>query len=126
MEQSVNDLRREEGTSLIWFYSVVALIVAVVLVLSLATQQYLFARFLKDYSEQLVLATLTLQADLESSKATAEALVGLDSKSPKSFEIVSLTSPDTKTLVLHSCATWQSEIALIPLSRRMCVISMAR
>ena len=122
----MNSLAREDGTSLIWFSSVVALIVAVVLVLSLATQQYLFARFLKDYSEQLVVATLTLQAELGNSKATAEALVGLDSKSPKSFEIVSLASPDAKTLVLHACATWQSDIALIPLSHRMCVISMAR
>jgi len=118
-------ISREDGSSLIWFINLIALITAVVLILSAAISQYQFANRLKLFADNYVLAAATIH---ESGQTLDFAKFKL-SAAIEHFDIAKLELSmlsDDKTLEVVICRTWHSPIPLLQLDEQICERSRAR
>lgn len=116
---------KEAGSSLIWFVSLLALTVLILLTLVSSMHQFLFARKLHDYTEQVALAgkTWLLQGvDLGTLEAKLDQLPSFPSFLTKR----KIDYLDGKTLEVELCSTWVSPITLITASAEMCESAKAR
>jgi len=122
------ELRREDGSSLVWFIGMLVLIVMVCLTLAIGIHQYMFASQLKNLVEEYALASKALQTQgrtLPAIKAYLDDHV-LAQMSFKSLEIKELTLIDSKTVRVIGCATWQAPLLIIQTKREICEVALAR
>jgi hypothetical protein len=123
-------VRDETGSALIWFVFLVVLLCLIVLTLASSIHQYLFARELTDFSEQFAIAIKTrLQLGAGSSVASLAATLISEVAAQYSFDFlqlkqISLESGETVKVVF--CAQWNSPVASLDASRRICEIALAR
>lgn len=126
LELSMNEVRAEDGSSLIWFSTLVGVTVCLVLVLSSAIHQFLFARSLKDYLEQLSLVTLSAW----DGKSEVELLVSsMTTEFPTTvpgFQFESIELLPGPTLLLRACGRWVSPIPVVEIATEICESAMAR
>lgn len=123
-------VRDDEGTALIWFVFLVALLSLVVLTLATSVHQYLFARELIDFTEQFAVAVKT-QFQLEESVPVTSVAKDLLSAVTSQYSFpnlqlrqVSLESGDTVRVVF--CAEWVSPLREVSVSRTICEMALAR
>ena len=122
----MNRLGEDNGTALIWFVSLVALVAALALVLVSAVDQFLLARNLTDFAEQFALSCKALllinpgqDIALSSSKLAATLkLSGLWIQS------ANLEQGETVRIVV--CSNWSSPVDLISAARTICEQALAR
>lgn len=123
-------VRDDEGTALIWFVFLIALLCLVVLTLATSVHQYLFARELIDFTEQFAVAVKTklqLEETVSVSLAAKDVLNAVASQySFPNLQLrqVSLESGDTVRVVF--CAEWVSPIREVSASRTICEMALAR
>jgi len=120
---SVND--SDNGSSLIWFVSLLALVLMVLLVLASSIHQYLFARSLTDYVEQLALAGKTLINQDVGFTDLEKRMQQLPHFSQPLTDY-SMSYQDGKTLEVRACSKWVSPIPLVSVSRVVCEKALAR
>ena len=123
---SVNRLCKDGGSSLIWFSTLIAITVSVILVLSSALHQYFFARNLKDYLEQLTTASLTLwdgKADVSKEVTVMQEQFATRIEGLRLTYAEILPGP---TLKLVGCGIWRSPLPIIELSAELCQVALAR
>jgi hypothetical protein len=118
-------IRQDRGSSLIWFIGVTSITLAFILVLAIASSQYLLARSVKDYSEQVALAGKTLISS-GFSVDTAERYLLENLKPKKNYQIVSFKLIDSRTVQVRVCAQWSSPSTVLEISRTICESSLAR
>lgn len=120
------EFHKDSGTSLIWFSTLLAVTVSIILVLSTSMHQYLFARALKDYLEQLTVASLTEwdgQGDL------VNPVLALQTVFPpqfKDFRVKTVELYPGPTLQIVGCAIWTSPLPVISLETELCQEASAR
>jgi hypothetical protein len=119
----VND--SDDGSSLIWFVSLLAVVLMVLLVLASSIHQYLFARSLTDYVEQLAVAGKTL-INQDVSFADLEKRMQQLPHFPQPLTNYSMSYQDGKTLEVRACSKWVSPIPLVSVSRVVCEKALAR
>lgn len=123
---SVNRLKVESGTSLIWFSTLIAIAVSLILVLSSALHQYFFVRNLKDYLEQLTLSSLA-SWDGKSEIAQVVELLQAQFPSPISqFSVGSIKILPGPTLEITGCGRWESPLPVMQLGVELCQVALAR
>ena len=116
----------ESGTSLIWFATLMTVTVSVTLVLSTAIHQYLFARVLKDYLEQLTLATLSSWDGKSEPAVLAHSIQKVFPAQLDSFQIASAQILAGPTLEIIGCAKWHAPIPVFQVSAVLCQSASAR
>lgn len=120
----------DEGSALIWFVFLVALLCLIALTLAASVHQYLFARELTDFTEQFALALKTrLQLQPSSSIASlANALiveVAPQYSFPElQFRQLSLETGETVKVIF--CAKWVSPVSAVQATRTICEVALAR
>ena len=124
----MSSLKEESGSSLIWFISLLVLVVSICLVLVSSIHQFLFARELKDFVEQYALAGkayLDRGSSLVSAKSQLENLV-LNMESIRDLAINNFSLLDANTLQVVACAKWSDPLPVIQVSREVCESALAR
>jgi hypothetical protein len=123
-------VRDDQGTALIWFVFLVALLCLVVLTLATSVHQYLFARELIDFTEQFAVAVKT-RLQLEQGLPVTNVARDLFSVVASQYSFpnlqlrqVSLESGDTVRVVF--CAEWASPLREVSASRTICQMALAR
>ncbi len=123
-------VREESGSALIWFVFLVVLLCLIVLTLASSIHQYLFARELTDFTEQFALAIKTRQQLGVGSSVTSLASTLLSEVAPQySFDALQLkqvTVESGETVKVIFCAEWESPVASLDASRRICEQALAR
>lgn len=123
-------IEEENGSALIWFVFLVALLALVVLILASSIHQYLFARELTDFTEQFAVALksmLQLDPGLDLSKAANSLLSDVSSMySFSELRIKSLSLESGETVRVIFCAKWSSPVSSVDATRTICEIAMAR
>ena len=119
-------LANDQGSSLIWFSMLLAVTVSVVLVLSCSIHQYLVARNLKDYLEQLTVATLTAWDGNEDVVNVAGKLKQQFQPRLRGFQINQVQLLGGRTLRIEACANWQAPIPVIEIQTELCQEALAR
>jgi Flp pilus assembly protein TadG len=120
----------EQGSALIWFVFLVALLTLVVLTLAAAINQYILARELTDFTEQFALAVKTklqLNPSLNLSSIASSLLAEVANK----FDFVELklnhlSLEAGQTVKVSFCAKWNSPIASLSATRTICELALAR
>ena len=115
----------ENGSSLIWFVSLVALVVMVLLVLASSIHQYLFARSLTDYVEQIAVSGKTLINQNVSIAELENRLQQLPHFSQPLTDF-DFSYDDGRTLAVRICSKWVSPFPLVSVSRVICEKALAR
>ena len=122
-------VKDDSGSALIWFVFLVALMCMLVLTLATSVHQYLFARELIDFTEQFALAIKT-KLQYEGSQVSSIATAILSEVSPQySFDGLQLKQVSIEageTVKVIFCADWNSPVATIDASRRICEMALAR
>jgi hypothetical protein len=123
-------VRDDQGTALIWFVFLVALLCLVVLTLATSVHQYLFARELIDFTEQFAVAVKT-RLQLEQGLPVTTVARDLLSVVASQYSFpnlllrqVSLEAGDTVRVVF--CAEWVSPLREVSASRTICEMALAR
>jgi Flp pilus assembly protein TadG len=122
-------VKDDSGSALIWFVFLVALLCMLVLTLATSVHQYLFARELIDFTEQFALAIKT-KLQYEGSQVSSIATALLSEVSPQygfdglRLNQVSLEAGETVKVIF--CADWNSPVASVDASRRICEMALAR
>lgn len=122
--------RHEQGSGLIWFISVIALVCLLIGVLVSASSQFLAARQVTDISEQYVLSLKTqLNSDLNSSiDSLARNLFAY--VAPKyhldNLHVKSLQLEQGQTVHAVVCITWQAPLTELNIRREICEEAYAR
>ena len=122
-------VKDDSGSALIWFVFLVAILCMLVLTLATIVHQYLFARELIDFTEQFALAIKT-KLQYEGSQVSSIATALLSEVSPQySFDGLQLKQVSIEageTVKVIFCADWNSPVATIDASRRICEMALAR
>jgi Flp pilus assembly protein TadG len=123
-------IQSDQGSALIWFVFLVALLTLVVLTLAAAISQYILARELTDFTEQFALAVKT---KLQLSPGTNISTVAspLLNEVATKFNFVELklnhlSLEAGQTVKVSFCAKWDSPIASLSATRTICEIALAR
>jgi len=123
-------VRDETGSALIWFVFLVALLCLIVLTLASSIHQYLFARELTDFTEQFALVIKTrLQLGVGPSVSSLASALLSEVGPQYSFESLQLkqvTLESGETVRVIFCAEWNSPVASIDASRKICEQALAR
>ena len=123
-------VREETGSALIWFVFLVVLLCLIVLTLASSIHQYLFARELTDFTEQFaIVIKARLQLGAASSVSSLASTLISEVAPHYSFDFlqlkqISLESGETVKVVF--CAQWNSPVASVDASRRICEMALAR
>ena len=122
--------RDDAGSALIWFVFLVAFLTLVILSLAAAIHQYMFARELKDLTEQFAIALksqVLAQPKVNPNLLAAELLSQVGPKysfAGLSMPEMSLQSGNTVKVIF--CGTWSSPIVSIDAARTICEVAFAR
>jgi hypothetical protein len=122
--------REDSGSSLIWFISVLALVVLYLGVLVSASSQFLAARQVADLTEQFALSLKT-QLNIDSTSSIDFLGRNLFAYiAPKyrldNLHVKSVRLESGKTVHAVICSTWQDPFPGINLSREICEEAFAR
>jgi len=122
----VNRLSRDSGTALIWFIALTVITALLALVLVSALDQFLFAKALKDFTEQFAIASKSYSIiepnqnlQFISSKLWAEL-------ENTRYWLDSISLESGKTVKVEICGYWQSPIELVSSTRKICEVALAR
>jgi hypothetical protein len=123
-------IREEQGSALIWFVFLLALLFIVVMTLAASIHQFLFARELTDFTEQFALAIKTrFQFQSNSNLDTLASALIREVSSLYSFpglQLRSISLEAGETVKVIFCAKWTSPIPSIEASRTICEAALAR
>jgi hypothetical protein len=122
--------REDSGSSLIWFISVLALVVLYLGALVSASSQFLAARQVADLTEHFALSLKT-QLNIDSTSSIDSLGRNLFAYvAPKyrldSLHVKSVRLESGKTVHAVICATWQAPFSGINISREICEEAFAR
>lgn len=110
---------------MLWFIALLALLMSFVLVLASSIHFYLFARVLKDYSEELALSAKALQLQGKSLEYSRD-LLGQYLVMEAGVSQLTIETKDGKTIEVGLCAYWHSPISLLVAEKSVCQKSLAR
>ena len=120
----------EQGSALIWFVFLVALLCLVSLTLAASVHQYLFARELIDFSEQFAVALKTrLQSTPNASVSSIGNLLLQEVAPHYSFpqlQLKQLSLEEGETVRVIFCAKWDSPVTAVDAARTICEGALAR
>ncbi len=116
---------RESGSSLIWFVSLLALVVLVLLTLVSSLHQFLFARKLHDYTEQVALAGKTWLSQGLTVSEVEDRFSQLP-EFPRKITDMKVTYQDGRTLEVSLCSTWLPPVPAVVGSVEICENAKAR
>jgi hypothetical protein len=123
-------IKDEQGSALIWFVFLVALLCLVALTLAASVHQYLFARELTDFTEQFAVALKTRFQSLPNSNVSSLANLLLQEVAPQysfpqlQLNQVSLEAGETVRVIF--CARWDSPVSAVEATRTICEAALAR
>lgn len=127
---SLHNFQRDSGSGLIWFTSLLALVALLSGTLISASHEYLYARRVTDYTEELALAVKTrMNLDARSSISDTGRSVFLATVNQFSFAKVRVRSIEMQTgetVHVVVCATWIPPLPLVIGSREICEEAFAR
>lgn len=120
----------DQGSALIWFVFLVALLCLVSLTLASSIHQYLFARELTDFTEQFALATKTrFQSEPTSNLSQIANTLFMEIAPSYSFpnlQLKSVSLEQGETVRVIFCSKWASPVSSIESTRTICEIALAR
>lgn len=120
----------EQGSALIWFVFLVALLTLVVLTLAAAISQYILARELTDFTEQFALALKTKLQLTPTSNVQTLAMSLLNEVAGKfnftHLQLSDLSLEPGQTVKVTFCANWSSPLASVTASKTICELALAR
>lgn len=120
----------EQGSALIWFVFLVALLTLVVLTLAAAISQYILARELTDFTEQFAIAVKTkLQLSPGTNISTLASSLLTEVANKFNFaelKLADLSLEAGQTVKVSFCARWDSPIASLASTRTICELALAR
>lgn len=123
-------VRDEQGSALIWFVFLAALLSLIALTLAASVHQYLFARELTDFSEQFAVALKTrLQLQPGASTNSLSNLLLREVAPHYSFpqlQLKKLSLEAGETIRVIFCAKWTSPANAVEASRTICEVALAR
>jgi len=111
---------------LIWFIALTVLTALLALTLVSAIDQFLFAKVLKDFTEQFAVAckTLLLMEPTQSLSAISSNLWG--QLHTPGFWIESISKAPGETVKVVLCGNWNSPVDLVSATRKICEVALAR
>ena len=116
----------DSGTALIWFIALTVLAALLALTLVSAIDQFLFAKVLKDFTEQFALACKTLFL-MEPNQSLYEISSNLWGQlNTPGFWIESISQEPGQTVKVVLCGNWNSPVDLVSASRKICEVALAR
>lgn len=122
--------QKEQGSGLVWFISLLALISVFIGTLVAASSQFLLARQVTDFAEQYALSLKTLLNQNPSlSIETLSRKLSSQLSSNYRFENLSIKSVSLeKGRTVHTvvCVTWRPPIVFVDGSREICEEAYAR
>jgi len=126
----VDSTHSEQGSALIWFVFLVALLTLVVLTLASAISQYILARELIDFTEQFALAVKT-KLQINPTTNIQTVAISLLNEVGDKFNFVGLQLSDVsleagQTVKVSFCAKWNSPISSVAGSKTICELALAR
>ena len=116
----------DTGTALIWFIALTVLTALLALVLISAIDQFLFAKVLKDCTEQFAIACkalLIVQPNQSLQTASLSLWSQLDTPG---FWIDSVSNEPGGTVKVVVCGNWSSPVDLVSATRKICEVALAR
>lgn len=123
-------VRGEDGSALIWFVFLVALLCLVVITLAASVHQYLFARELTDFTEHFAVAVKTkLQLQVSDSVLSLATDLFKEVSSKYTFQKLELKAISLEagaTVRVVFCAEWVSPVDTVRATRTICEMALAR
>ena len=120
----------DQGSALIWFVFLVALLCLVSLTLASSIHQYLFARELTDFTEQFALSTKSRFQSEPTSNLSQIANSLLMETAPRysfpNLQLKSLSLEQGETVRVIFCSKWSSPVSAVEATRTICEIALAR
>ena len=120
----------DQGSALIWFVFLMALLTLVVLTLAAAISQYIMARELTDFTEQFALAVKTKLQLSPGTNITTVASSLLNEVANKfnfaELKLNHLSLEAGQTVKVSFCARWDSPINSFSATRTICELAFAR
>lgn len=130
LELLVDRTQCDQGSALIWFVFLVALLTLLVLTLAAAISQFILARELTDFTEQFALAVKTkLQLNPSSNVyAIANSLLAevANKYNFSQLTLNQLSLESGQTVKVSFCSNWSSPIASLTASKTICELALAR
>ena len=123
-------VRDDQGSALIWFVFLVALLCLIALTLAASVHQYLFARELTDFTEQYAVALKT-RLQLQPSSNIIGLSSGLLAEVTPQYSFQELTLKQLsleagETVRVLFCAKWVSPLSAVEATRTICELASAR
>ena len=123
-------VKDEQGSALIWFVFLIALLCLVTLTLSASVHQYIFARELTDFTEQFAVALKTRFQLLPNANVSVLANTFFQEvASHYSFpqlQLKQISLEAGETIKVIFCARWDSPLSSVEASRTICEVALAR
>ena len=122
----MNRLFRDSGTALIWFIALTVITALLALVLVSALDQFLFAKALKDFTEQFAIASKSyslIEPDQNLQIISSKLWAELENTR---YWLDSISLESGKTIKVEVCGYWQSPIELVSSTRKICEVALAR
>jgi len=122
--------QKEQGSGLVWFISLLALISVFIGTLVAASSQFLLARQVTDFAEQYALSLKTLlnqnpSLSIETLSRKLSSQVSSNYRVPNLF-IKSVSLEKGRTVHTVVCVTWRPPIVFVDGSREICEEAYAR
>lgn len=118
--------RSDAGTALIWFIALTVFIAMIALVLISAIDQFLFAKVLKDFTEQFAIACKTLLLVQPNQSLQTASLSLWSQLDTPGFWIESISVEQGATVRVVICGNWSSPVDLVSATREICEVALAR
>ena len=111
---------------MIWFIALTVLTALLALTLVSALDQFLFAKVLKDFTEQFAVACKTLFL-MEPNQSLSEISSNLWGQlNTPGFWIESISQEPGQTVKVVLCGNWNSPVDLVSATRKICEVALAR
>lgn len=122
--------QKEQGSGLVWFISLLALISVFIGTLVAASSQFLLARQVTDFAEQYALSLKTLlnqnpSLSIETLSRKLSSQVSSNYRVPNLF-IKSVSLEKGRTVHTVVCVSWRPPIVFVDGSREICEEAYAR
>lgn len=116
----------DEGTALIWFIALTVLTAMLALTLVSSIDQFLFAKVLKDFTEQFAIACKTLLLVQPNQSLQTASLSLWSQLDTPGFWIESISVEQGVTVRVVICGNWSSPVDLVSATREICEVALAR
>ncbi|CAB4677746.1 MAG: hypothetical protein F2662_00125 [Actinobacteria bacterium] len=116
----------DEGTALIWFIALTVLTAMLALTLVSSIDQFLFAKVLKDFTEQFAIACKTLLLVQPNQSLQTASLSLWSQLDTPGFWIESISVEQGATVRVVICGNWSSPVDLVSATREICEVALAR